>query len=225
MSTHVRVQLLESMNSMRQGQPSMRHRWVFWGAASDEILSALLCLKFCGRGGLMIDSTAEHEEARGDGCCRFITGFRPVGNRFGSFIGGMFDVRQELIDCWQRSGDVLATIQMSFFPYTKMGKEPMGSFLWGIEPGERGNQAFASWTESINVDETAALRVAELRIRAGRRWAFRFGHNKLMRKAALRIADVLNNPDDRGITFADYARDDGLKFLPAKCGRRTPEPL
>jgi hypothetical protein len=201
----------------------MRHKRVFSGARSDKILSALLGLAFSGRGGLMIDSTAEHEDARADGCCRLIAGFRPLGNSFGYFLGGSFNVRQELIDCSRRSGDVLATIQLSFSPYNQRDKAPTGAFQWSIEPGETaGHEALASWTESINTDETARLRVPELRIKAGSQWAFRLGHNRLIQKAALQIAEVLSNPDDPGINFAEYAMEDRLNFWPAKCGTRKP---
>jgi hypothetical protein len=107
---------------------------------------------------------------------------------------------------------------MSFSPYDKRGKEPTGAFLWRIEPGETtGDDALAFWTESINTDETASVGIPELRIKAGSQWAFRLGHNRLIQKAALRIADVLNRPDSPGITFADYARAEGLNFWPGKC--------
>ena len=173
----------------------------------------------------MIDSTVEHEESSADGCGRFITGFRPLGNSFGSFLGGSFNVRQELIDFSRRTSGIVAVLQMSFFPYSQRAREPTGAFLRRIEPGETvGNEALASWVESINTDETASLGVPELRIKAGLQWAFRLGHNRLIHKAAVRISDVLNRPDDPGITFADCARDDRLKFWPAGCGLPKPEP-
>src|SRR6516225_1691537 len=156
------------MNSTRVSQPSMRHKRAFSGASSDEILSVLLGLRFCGKGGLMIDSTAEHEESPPTAAAGSSQAFDRSGIVFGSFLGGSFNVRQELSDCSRRTGGALATIRMSFSPYSQGAKEPTGAFLWRIEPGVTvGNEARAFWIESINTDETASLGVPELRIKAG----------------------------------------------------------
>jgi hypothetical protein len=198
----------------------MFHKRAFVGARSDEILSALFGLAFCGKGGLMIDATAEREDVSSDGTWRVITGFRPMGNGVGSFLGISFNVRQELIDCSRRPDGAIATIRMSFSPHQLNDTEPVGSFLWRIEAGGAIGQERAFWSESINTDETAGLGIPVLRIKTGSQWIFRVSHNRLVQKAAFRIAHVLSHPGDRPIDFAEYARHDGLSFWPAKCGSR-----
>ena len=199
----VTVHAIESKNATRQGQPSMRHTREFVGARSDEIISVLLGVTFSGKQGLMVDSTAEGEEDSSDGSWRVITGFRPLGGSFVSFLGGSFHVRQELIECSQRAGGAAATIPMSFLPYNEKERAPSGSCLWTVEPCGAVDQARSLWSEFINTDETERMGIPQLRIKTGLRWAFRVGHSRLIHKAASRIADVLSNRDERAIAFAD----------------------
>jgi hypothetical protein len=167
----------------------------------------------------MIDSTAEREEASSDGV-RLVMGFRSLGTTFGSPLASVFNVRQSIIDWSRHSGGVTARIRMSFFPYNQNDREPSGGFLWMIEPGGTIDQAQSLWSEFINSDETTNLGIPELRIKAGSRWLFLLGHNRLVHKAALRIARVLSDPDGPIIDLADDARFDRLNFWPAKCGTR-----
>jgi len=176
----------------------------------------LLGLTFCGTRGLMVNSTAEREEVSSDGSWRLVTGFRPLGNSFGSFLGGTFNVRQELIDCSWHPGGATATIRMSFAPYRQKDHEPAGSFLWTVVPSGEFDHVGSLWGESINTDETSRLGIPELRIKAGSRWPFRFGHNRLIHRAALRIAYILNNQDERTLDFEDYAPCERLDFRSAK---------
>jgi hypothetical protein len=89
--------------------------------------------------------------------------------------------------------DVVAIILMSFSPARPGDEEPAGSFLWQIEP-PRPNELSngACWTELINTAETRSRRLPQLRIKRGARWIFQLGHTRLMKKAAERIAEILN---------------------------------
>jgi len=189
----VDVQLTESYNSFPSRRVTMRHRRCFSNASVEKILSLLLGLKFCGAGGLMTDSTADSEEDSPDGRNRFIKNFSPLGDSLGSRLAGSFNVRQELIACTQGQHGVVSTIRMSFSPVSPEDEGPCGSFLWKVEPeSPNENEERACWTELINTEETRAERLPELRIPTWRRWIFSLGHNRLMHKAAQRIADVLN---------------------------------
>ena len=214
----VGVQVTASFSAIRNRQPTMRHRICFSNASSEQVLSLLLGVKFYGAGGLMVDSTADSEEDSPDGHSRFIKNFRPLGDSFGSVLAGSFNIRQELIECSKGPCGVAATIRMSFSPAKLRDQEPSGSFLWKIEPAAANESEMdACWTELINTDETRSRQVPELRFKAGARWAFQLGHNRLIQKAAQRIVDVLNATDDRGVVFADYATADRLNFIPGKC--------
>lgn len=219
-SRHDRVEVrsTESFSAIRGRQPTMRHKRCFSNASSDQIVSILLGLKFFGAGGLMVDSTADSEEDSPDGHSRFIKNFRPLGDSFGSVLAGSFNVREELIACSAGRNGVMATIQMSFSPARSKDHEPSGSFLWEIAPGQANeNEKRACWSELINTEETRSRRLQELRIKVGARWIFQLGHNRLIQKAAQRIADVLNAGDDSGLSFASYAQEARTNFLPSKC--------
>ena len=214
----VEMRLTESFSAIRDGRPAMRHRRCFSNASTEQILSLLLGLKFCGAGGLMVDSTADSEEDSSDGHSRFIKDFRQLGDSFGSVLAGSFNVRQELTQCLAEPEGVVATIQMSFSPARSKDHEPSGSFLWEIEPSQANDSGrCACWTELINTEETRSRRLPELRIKAGAIWIFQLGHNRLIQRAAQRIADVLNSGDDKGINFASYAQEARRNFLPSKC--------
>src|SRR5438270_10002812 len=105
---------------------------------------------------------------------------------------------------------------MSFSPSSSKDDVPMGSFLWEIEP-EAAQPNRACWTKSINTKETLARQIPGLRIKAGTKRVFLFGHNRLNEEAAQRMADVLNGGPG-GIAFADYAQAGQLNFWPGKCG-------
>jgi hypothetical protein len=195
----------------------MRHVRFFDNALPHQILSLLLGLKFYGAGGLMVDSTADSEEDSPDGRVRFIEKFRPLGTQFASALAGRFNVHQELIECMEGPKGTSASIKMTFSPSNEKLREPSGSFLWLIEPGECGRNQGAFWTELINVPETASREMPALRIRHGRTWVFRLGHNRLIEKAARRVAEVLNTGDSPDLQFADYAVELRLRFKPSMC--------
>lgn len=166
----------------------------------------------------MAHSTADSEEDSPDGHSRFVKNFRPLGKSFGSMLAGSFNVRQELIECAEGPRGVVARIRMSFSPAKPKDQYPSGSFLWEIEPGRtHKNGSGASWTELINTEETRNRQLPVLRIKAPARWAFQLGHNRLVQKAAQRIADILNAGDDSGLSFASYAEAARTNFLPSKC--------
>ena len=204
-AAHVEVRLTESSTAARGSQVIMRHTRCFSNASPEQVLSLLMRLKFYGPGGLMADSAADSEEDAPDGRSRFIKNFRPVGDGFGCRLAGSFNVRQELIEPPDRQHGALPLIRMTFSPARPEDEFPSGSFLWRVEPdmpGESGT--LACWTERINTGETKAERLPDLRIGMWRRWVFPFGHNRLMQKAAQRIADVLNGDGDLPV-FADYS--------------------
>jgi len=213
----VEVRLTESFSKNVKGQPVMRHARFFTNTLSGQVLSLVLGLKFYGAGGLMIDSTAELEEDSPDGCSRFIRRFWPLGAQFGSALAGCFDVRQELIECTTGPQGTAATIKMTFSPSNKKDCEPMGSFLWLVGPAECGRERGALWTELINTSETIQREIPALRIGRGKGWVFRLGHNRLIEKAAQRIAQVLNAGDSSDVQFADYAAGQRLSFRPNMC--------
>src|SRR5438309_3166676 len=153
----VEVQLTESFAAIRNGQPSMRHKRCFSNTSSDKLLSALLGLKFCGAGGLMIDSTADSEEGSPDRGSRIIRNFRPLGNSFASAFTGSFHVHQEILECSTTPQGIAALIRMSFSPPDPGEQFPDGSFLWQIEP------APVCWTEWINTPETQARQIPALK--------------------------------------------------------------
>jgi len=62
----VEVKATESFWAIRSGQPSMRHRRCFSNTSPEQLLSVLLSLKFYGKGGLMVDSTADSEKCSSD---------------------------------------------------------------------------------------------------------------------------------------------------------------
>jgi len=209
----VEVRLMKAFTSIRGRQLTMRHRRYFSNASAEEVLSLLLGLKFYGAGGLMTDSTADSEENSPDGRARFIRNFRPLGDSFGSILTGSFNVRQELIECVEGQHGAMSTIRMSFSPVRPEDEEPSGSFLWQIEPDlPNENERGACWTELINTEETRAQRLTELKIGTWRRWLFSLGHNRLMRKAAQRIADVLNG-DSSLVAFAGYSALDSTRRI------------
>jgi len=189
----VEVQLTESYSPFLSFQLTMRHRRCFSNASSKQILSLVLGMKFCGAGGLMVDSTCECEEYSPDRRARFVKNFRPLGGGLGSVLAGPFDVHQELIEYTEGMRDVVAIILMSFSPARPGGEEPAGSFLWQIEPARPDELSNgACWTELINTAETRSRRLPELQIKRRARWIFQLGHNRLMKKAAERIAEILN---------------------------------
>ena len=213
----VEVRFAESLSAIESGQPVMRHGRFFTNAWSDQILSLLLGLKFCGPGGLMADSTGDSEEDSPDGSSRFIKRFRPLGTQFGSALAGCFDVHQELLQCTIGPKGIAATIKMTFSPSNEKDHEPCGSFLWLVEPVERERERGALWTELINSPETVSRHIPGLRIGRGKKLIFRLGHNRLIRKAAQRIAEVLNSGDSPDVQFADYAAGHRLRFKPRMC--------
>lgn len=213
----VEVWLTESLSRTEDGQPVMRHGRFFTNALSDEVLGLLLGLKFCGAGGLMVDSTAESEEESADGRARFIKKFRPLGIPFASALAGCFDVHQELMECTSGPKGTAAAIKITFSPFNETKLEPSGSFLWLVEPMERGREQGALWTELINSPETVSRQVPGLRIGLGKKSIFRLGHNRLIRKSAQRIAEVLNTGDSPDVRFANYAAEHRLSFKPKMC--------
>jgi hypothetical protein len=213
----VEVRLTESLSRIENGQPVMRHGRFFANVRSDQILSLLLGLKFCGSGGLMVDSTAESEEDSLDRSARFVRRFSPLGAHFASALAGSFNVHQELIECTQGPRGIVAAIKMTFSPSSEKDREPSGSFVWLIEPAECVGNHGALWTEAINGQETASRQIPALQIGRGRRWVFQFGHNRLIGKAARRVAEVLNTGDSRDLRFADYAIEHRLSFKPNVC--------
>ena len=189
----VEVQLTESYNPFLSRRLTMQRRRCFSNASSKQILSLVLGMKLCGAGGLMVDSTCECEEYSPDRRARFVKNFRPLGDGLGSVLAGSFDVHQELIEYTEGMRDVAAIILMSFSPARPGDEEPAGSFLWQIEPARPDELSNgACWTELINTAETRSRRLPELRIKRGARWVFQLGHNRLMKKAAERIAEILN---------------------------------
>lgn len=213
----VEVRLVESLSTIESGQQVMRHGRFFTNALSDEVLGLLLGLKFCGAGGLMVDSTAESEEESADGTARFIRKFKPLGTRFGSALAGCFNVHQELIECAPGPKGTPAAIKITFSPFNEKKVEPTGSFLWLVEPIERGREQGALWTELINSPESVSRQILGLRIGRGKKSIFRLGHNRLIRKAAQRIVEVLNMGDSPDVQFADYAAEHRLSFKPRMC--------
>jgi hypothetical protein len=83
--------------------------------------------------------------------------------------------------------------------------------------GIRGKPRRSLWTELINGPETASRRIPALRIGYGKRWVFRLGHDRLIGKAARRVAEVLNTGDSRDLRFANYAAAHRLNFRPKRC--------
>ena len=213
----VEVRLTESLSRSEHRQPVMRHGRFFTNVLSDQVLSLLLGLKFYGPGGLMVDSTGDSEEDSPDGGCRFIKRFRPLGTQFGSAMAGCFNVHQELIECTAGPKGIAATVKMTFSPSNEKDREPSGSFLWLIQPVEHERTQGASWAELINTQETHSKQIPPLRIGSRKRWVFRLGHNRLIGKAAQRIAEVLHSGDCSDIQFADYAVEHRLSFKPQKC--------
>ena len=217
----VEVELTESFSAIRNRQPTMRHTRRFSNTSSRQILSLLLGLKFYGAGGLMVDSTADSEGNSPDGLSRFIKNFRPLGNRFGSVLAGSFGVSQEFIECSEGAHGVKAIIRMSFSPANSRDQEPSGSFLWLIESAEANKSEMRTcWTELINTDETRGRQITELRIKAGAKWAFQLGHNRLIRKAAQRIAEILNAGNDSEVALANNGEADRLNFSLNQRGHR-----
>jgi hypothetical protein len=213
----VEVRLTESLSRIENGQPVMRHERFFTNTLSDQVLSLLLGLKFYGAGGLMVDSTADSEEDSPDGSARFIKRFRPLGTQFGSNLAGCFNVHQELIECTAGPKGTAATIKMTFSPSQDRDREPSGSFIWLVEPAECFRERGALWTELINSPETVRRQIPPLRISYEKRWVFRLGHNRLIGKAAQRIAEVVDAGDSRHVQFADYAAEHRLSFKPKVC--------
>ena len=210
----VEVRLVKSVSTIESGQPVMRHGRFFTNAVSGHVLALLLGLKFCGAGGSMVDSTAELEEDSENGRTRFIKKFRPLGAQFPSVLAGCFNVHQELMECERGPKGMAATIKMTFSNSNEKDREPSGSFLWLIEPTQHRGQQGALWTELINCRETVSCQLPELRIGRGKKWIFRLGHNHLIGKAALRIAEVLISGDHPNLEFAKYAAADRLNFKP-----------
>jgi hypothetical protein len=217
----VEVEVMESYGAIQAGQPSMRHRRGFSNCSSDQLLSVLLGLKFCGKGGLMADSTAASEDCAADGSSRFIRNFKPFGNSFVSRFAGSFHVHQELLQCAMSPRGVVAAIRMTFSPPSDKEDRPTGSFLWEIEP-DPAQESRACWTESINTAEARMRQLPDLKIKFGSRRVFLFGHNGLNQKAAQRMADVLNGRKGSEAVFAAYAETDRFNFWPAKCGAGSP---
>lgn len=212
----VEVRLTESVNKTVHGHPVMRHARLFTDALSDEVLFLVLALRFCGAGGLMVDSTAESEEVLANGCGRLIRGFRPLGSRLGSTLAGCFHVQQELIECTPGPKGSAAIIKMTFSPSKEKDSEPSGSFLWLIEPADSAREQGALWTELINSPETVSRQLPTLRISRAKRLVFRFGHDRLIAKAAQRIAEILNTRGSSDIQFNMCAAEQGLRFGLAK---------
>lgn len=216
----VEVQLTESFGAIEAAQPAMRHRRCFSNTSPEQLLSLLLGLKFYGKGGLMVDSTADSEEDSADGNSRFIRNFKPFGDGFISRFAGSFHVSQELFECSVGPRGLVAAIRMTFSSSRSKAGMPAGSFLWEIEPGPADEpERRACWTESINTSETRMRQIPGLKIKFGSRRVFLFGHNGLNEKAAQRIADVLNRGNESGAVFASYAQMDRLNFRPGKCDR------
>ena len=189
----VEVQLTESYNPFLSCQLTMRRRRCFSNASSKQILSLVVRMKFCGAGGLMVDSTCGSEEYSPEKQARFVKNFRPLRDRLGSVLAGSFDVHQELMEYTEGIHGVIAIIRMSFSPARPGVEGPTGSFLWQIEPSRPDDlRTGTCWTELINTEETRSRRLPELKIKRGARWIFQLGHNRLMRKAAERIAEILN---------------------------------
>lgn len=212
----VEVRLTESLSRIEDGQPVMRHGRFFINALSDEVLGLLLGLKFCGVGGLMVDSAAELEEESADGSARFIRMFRPLGSRFASALAGCFNVHQELMEHTAGQKGTSAAIKITFSSLSETHLEPAGSFLWLVEPMECAREQGALWTELINTPETVSRRIPGLRIGRGKKSIFRLGHNRLIGKSAQRIADILNTGDYADLPSA-HAVTDRLRFNPKKC--------
>ena len=169
----VQVHLTESYNPFLSRQLTMRHRRCFSNASPKQILSLVLGMKFCGAGGLMVDSPCECEEYSPDRRARFVKNFRPLGGGLGSVLAGPFNVHQELIEYTEGMRGVVAIILMSFSPARLGDEEPAGSFLWQIEPTRPDELSHgACWTELINTAETRSRRLPELRIKRGARWIF-----------------------------------------------------
>lgn len=126
----VEVRLIESLSTIESGQPVMRHGRFLTNALSDEVVALLLGLKFCGAGGLMVDSTAESEEESADGSARLIRKFRPLRTQFASALAGCFNVHQELIDCTAGPMGTAAAIKLTFSPSNEKNLDPAASFLW-----------------------------------------------------------------------------------------------
>lgn len=196
----VEVRLTKASTAIRGRQLIMRHTRCFSNASPEQVLSLLMRLKFYGPGGLMAASTADSEEDAPDGRSRFIKNFRPGGNWFGSRLAGSFNVRQELMESAERRQATLPMIRMTFSPARPEDEVPNGSFLWRVEPGPPNeNGTRACWTELINTEETRAEGLPDLRVGTWRRWVFSFGHNRLMQKAAQKIADVLNGDSNMDV--------------------------
>ena len=206
----VEVKVTESFGEIVSGQPSMRHRRCFSNCTPEQLVCALMGLKFSGPGGLMADSTAESEECGSEGNSRFMRTFRPLGNSFASVFAGSFNVRQEIYECVAGPKGMTAAIRMSFSPCDPKDELPTGSFLWEVEADAAG----ACWTESINTGESRARQIPELRLETGKKHVFLFGHNQLNEKAARRIVEALNGGD---AVFADYAKTDRMRFRPGRC--------
>jgi hypothetical protein len=199
----VEVQLAESYSVIQHRLPVMRHSRCFSPASSGQMLSLLLGLKFCGAGGLMVDSTADPEEYIPDRRARFIENFKPLGRSLGSLWAGSFSVLQELVEYSVGQYGVVATIRMSFSATSPTAQGPSGSFLWQVATCQPNRTAMcACWKEMINTEEIRSRGWHELRVAVGKRGVFQVGHHRLMQKAAQRIADVLNDENADSIALA-----------------------
>lgn len=166
----------------------MRHRRCFTNTSTQQVLELFFSLRFCGKGGLMEDSTATSEEESSERNSRFVRNFKPMGKSWASLVAGSFHVQEELLDEHETPTGVVAAIRMTFSPPTPKDTRPTGSFLWRIEPDAVG----AGWTELINTPETSAMGFPPLLVKPGSGFFVRLGHNRLMEKMAQRIARALN---------------------------------
>ena len=141
--SRVEVQLTESYNPLLSCQLTMRHRRCFSNASSKQILSLVLGMKFCGAGGLMVDSTCGSEEYSPDRQARFVKNFRPLGGGLGSVLAGSFDVHQELIEYTEGKRGVAAIILCHSLQLGREMKSLLGAFFGRLNPLDQMNSATA----------------------------------------------------------------------------------
>src|SRR5258707_15644869 len=105
---------------------------MLFNTSPEQLLSVLLSLKFYGKGGLMVDSTADSEECSSDLQ-------RPPGN---------FRMRHGI----ERGCDGYSDVVLSLRPKRGIAYR---SFLWKVQPDSAEAQVTrACWTETINTRES-----------------------------------------------------------------------
>jgi hypothetical protein len=100
-------------------------------------------MKFCGAGGLMVDSTCGSEEYSPDRQARFVKNFRPLGGGLGSVLAGSFDVHQELIEYTEGKRGVAAIILCHSLQLGREMKSLLGAFFDRLNPLDQMNSATA----------------------------------------------------------------------------------